>query len=954
VSAPIRGQRERLELWLALAVTLAVAWSYLHDARRVEGRLTSRTPPGYYGLLTDALIAGRTNLDVGVDPLLLRLENPYAGPQGATRPHDMSFYRGKFYLYYGITPALILMVPWKVVTGTYIREITATALFCLGGFVLGEVWLVGLRRRLFPNVSPFWTVLALLVMGFGSPTFLLSNNSTFYAVPIAAAFFCLMAAVAMVDRAVRAPGSGMAVAWLAGASLAQGLAVGSRPNYVLGVALLLIPAAWLWWRLPEGERRRLPGAGIWAACILPAALVGAGLAVYNFRRFGSAADFGIQYTMSTIDQRGVRLMGPEALFRNLRLYLMHPASTLRYYPFFFSNGQPVGVVPRLTLVVAALVFPFTLRRRELAADPAWSVVGLFVFGAALVNLVVLCLALFPGVDRYSVDFAPPALLLSCAVLFAWVEGAAALRAPPRRFAKAAFCAVALWTVANGACFALATRVPTPFRARLEVVADRFVYAIEKSVGSTQGPLEMKVLFPRDAVGRREPIVTTGNMVGTGDIVYVLYPDEGHVQVGYFHMGAGGPLGEPMAVDLSVPHVLRVDLGSLYPPRRHPMFDAWSDAQVSVLRRRLEVTLDGKTALKASVDVYPSEPDGVRVGENPIASDVSAPRFTGKILEQRRLGLSHPASLAAYPGGPVLLKLRWSPILDANEPLVSTGRHGAGDLLNVQMLADGKVRFQHDSWDRPDVITEAISTDPAEEHAVEIEMGSLYPEGMAGVSDAQRRRLAIWVDGKSVVDMDRPFHPSTADEVEFGYNAVGGGSATSMFTGTLLGCSPVPARPFPSEPVAWGPVEMRASFRSDALGVNEPLLSTGLGDAATIVYVHYEDAGQVRFGYEAAGKGGETGPIVAIDFAADHRLEITEGALYPPDSNPEWASRGAASLRNLRDTVEVRLDGRVVLHAEHPLDASPQREVVVGRNDASAKNCLRVFGGQLGDVRRAAW
>jgi hypothetical protein len=51
---------------------------------------------------------------------------------------------------------------------------------------------------------------------------------------------------------------------------------------------------------------------------------------------------------------------------------------------------------------------------------------------------------------------------------------------------------------------------------------------------------------------------------------------------------------------------------------------------------------------------------------------------------------------------------------------------------------------------------------------------------------------------------------------------------------------------------------------------------------------------------------------------------------------------------------VRLDGRVVLHAEHPLDASPQGEVVVGRNDASAKNCLRVFGGQLGDVRRAAW
>jgi hypothetical protein len=951
---PIRNPKARLELWLVFLVTCAVGWSYLRDARRVEGTLTSTKPPGYYGLLTQALADGQLSLEMEPDPLLLRLENPYAGPQGARRPQDMSFFRGKFYLYFGVTPAVILMVPWKVITGTYLLEVTATAFFCFGGFVLAEVWLVGVKRRLFPGLSPAWTVLALLVMGFGSPAFRLSNNSTFYAVPIAAAFFCLMAAVVLVDRALRAAKPFPSNAWLAGASLALGLAVGARPNYVVCVGLLLLPAGWLWLRAPRERRPRGPALGIWAACVLPAAAVGAGLALYNYLRFGDPAEFGIHYTLSGFDQRAMRLMGTDEFAGNLRMYLMLPANTMRYYPFFFSNGLPVGVLPRLTLIAGAVLFPFTLRRPGLRRDPVWAVGGLFLLGAAVLNLAVLCLALFPGVDRYVVDFAPAGLLLGCAVLFAALDAAAAWPAPGRVACRVALLSVALWTLGNGACFGLANRVPTAFRAGLEAASDTLVYRIERLVGSVQGPLELKVVFPQDPGARRDPIVTTGNLAGTGDIVYALYPDSAHVQFGYFHMGAGGPLGVPIAADLETPHTIRVDLGSLYPPRRHPMFDTWSDAQVARLRRRLKVTLDGQTALEASVDVYPSEPGGVRVGENSIAPDVSAGRFGGRILEQRRLGLAAPAPGAAYPGGPVRLTLRWAQILDANEPLVSTGRNGAGDLLNVQVLDGGRVRFQHDSWDSPDVITEPISTDMDAEHVVEIEMGSLYPEGMPGVSAAERCRFALWVDGQPVIDMDRPFHPSTADEVEFGFNAIGGGSSTSMFTGTILGRACVPERPMAPAPDVWGPIELTALFRNDALGVNEPLLTVGMGESVRIIYVRYEDPGHVRFGVDRGGRGGEVSPPVPLDFARPHRVYLAIGALYPPGNSGEWASRASSSAAKLHGILEVRLDGTVVLRADQPVSTVPARQVAIGRNDVNTRTCLRVFSGRIEDVRRLDW
>ena len=105
---------------------IAIGLNYLADARRHGGSLTSVTPPGYYGLLTEALTAGQVNLRIIPDPEFLRLADPYAGPQGTNRPHDMTFYRGKFYLYYGITPALILMVPWRLTTGTYLTEVAAS------------------------------------------------------------------------------------------------------------------------------------------------------------------------------------------------------------------------------------------------------------------------------------------------------------------------------------------------------------------------------------------------------------------------------------------------------------------------------------------------------------------------------------------------------------------------------------------------------------------------------------------------------------------------------------------------------------------------------------------------------------------------------------------------------------------------------------------------------------
>jgi hypothetical protein len=121
-----RSLYDSVFIWLLLA---AIGWNYFADARRAGSALSTAQPPSYYGLLTEELVAGQEHLKLIPDRKLLWLADPSDGPQGTNRLHDMTFYRGKFYLYNGIMPALVIMVPRHLLTRTYLSEVAMGATF---------------------------------------------------------------------------------------------------------------------------------------------------------------------------------------------------------------------------------------------------------------------------------------------------------------------------------------------------------------------------------------------------------------------------------------------------------------------------------------------------------------------------------------------------------------------------------------------------------------------------------------------------------------------------------------------------------------------------------------------------------------------------------------------------------------------------------------------------------
>jgi hypothetical protein len=774
--------RQNLAVLLAIAVT---AGAYLWTLSVVTSGVATRTPNSHYGFLTDALLSGQLSLKIQPDPLLLKLANPYMGTQDVPRLHDASLYHGRYYLYFGPAPVVVLLGPWRLLTGTFLHDGTATVIFAFAGFLAGTWLWVGCQRRYFPTLAAGWLGAGVLMLGLGNYVFFLIQTPLFYQVPISCAYACLMFALAALAAAVGARTPGRQALGLALSGLAWALAIGARADYVFSLPAFGAAVLALSWRAGRaqdpGERR---GWLILAAAAVPVLAVGSALAAYNWARFGSILETGIKYQLASADERFVTLASFAHLPAGLRAYLLGSPNYLAYFPFFEPSDATFATLACAPFALAALGFPLTLLDPARRRDRTWVLVGGAALLAALLNFLAICMYWFLQ-DRYALDFIPAAVLLALPVT------AAALVARSRwtRGVGVALAAAGAVTLANSAMDAMLSH-PNDDRP-LARLLDYPAAALDRILGTRSGPLQLTVKFPRIKPGVQEPLVA---MADGADLLYLIPTDEGHARIGFFHRGAGGPIGEPIAIDHDRPHVLDVDLGGLYPPRDDPRYRGWSDSLIDSLRRRLKVQFDGRTVLSGSSDFYPNDPWHTSVGSQPIPNYVTKRKFAGTILEVRHGGLPNPADLQGPGGsGPVRLTVQFPKFVAIySEPLVCTGRGGAGDLLYVTYLAPGLVRFGHDCWNYGPLESPPVAFRPDAEQVIEIDMGSLSGS-QAGLLDS-KTRLQIRFNGRLVVSAYRPFHPTLPIDVTFGYNAIGASTANASFSGPEFKAERIPAFP----------------------------------------------------------------------------------------------------------------------------------------------------------------
>lgn len=124
---------------------------------------------------------------------------------------------------------------------------------------------------------------------------------------------------------------------------------------------------------------------------------------------------------------------------------------------------------------------------------------------------------------------------------------------------------------------------------------------------------------------------------------------------------------------------------------------------------------------------------------------------------------------------------------AREPLLTTGRSGAGDGVFLIYEAEDAVRIGIDHWGMGGPASDPIRLDRSRPHTFEITLGSLYPRSRwfdrSAPPVVSRRRIAV--DGQVVFDQPASAHAATADEVYLGRNPIGLSGISRLFSGYII-------------------------------------------------------------------------------------------------------------------------------------------------------------------------
>jgi hypothetical protein len=788
---------------------MGLGWDFIRSKDSYVGKRTD-----YYSSQVHGFLSGHLYMDRDPYP-------QWANPDPAVRakaPYllDASYYKGRYYLYFGVTPAFVFLLPYAWLTGSDLHPRCIIALCAVLGFLFSVAILRMAERDHFKRFGPSFRFSAVAVLAFASAVPSLLTWAKFYEVAIASGYACTMGGAFWIYRALS--GRGRTALQLALAGVCFGLAVGCRPNLVLNIPILA--AAALLVALRERKRhsvlRKALVNGI--AALAPAALVGVLLATYNYERFGSPFEFGVTYSMNSFMQGGKPLFSAAYVWPNIHWYYLTAPAISPYFPYVFPEeayfGPPVyrggeaihGQFVMLVLSLFAATAALLVRKRlSIGSLGAYLCLLAWMFLAVFAAIIVIG---FRG-DRYVVDFqAPLALgivLLAAAVGKALGDGFGQ-RLWSASFAFLAMLAAGFNIFAGLQEFNAFHDIRTTTYHTLESLGNYPAYWLEKMGLLSYGPVELKVVFPSNVIGTStEPLFAAGTPESTDSLYAVENFSGRQVELLGDHSGYGGPRSDPIAITPGQTYTLKIDMGALYPPRGPPFTPDFKVSQGHHIKTRIHVELDGKTVLERRMNSYDAPPWSLQLGRNQVTMNPFKTEFSGRILSMKRL----PPEVAPEANNDGLWRIRCvvpQEESNANFPLLSAGVAGAGTLLVLSALPDDQIRFGIDEWGYGGSVSAPFKSKPGTMHVVEVFIGPLaaaakWPAEW-GVSPKRfahlEQSLVVWLDGRQVwtTELRRPLD-SAESAFEVGGNSQGFTSAQEDFTGPIRSdpYAPADAREF---------------------------------------------------------------------------------------------------------------------------------------------------------------
>lgn len=353
-----------------------------------------------YPNMSEGFLNGKVSLMEDPDPRLAALPDPYQpnARNGIPSHHDASYFRGRFFLRFTPLPSLLVYIPVRLVAGKYPSDTIVGTIFAIVAFLAHVAFIIRALRDRRPWL-PVW--LWILFAGLGNVTLFILLDIWMYEVAVLCGMaFSSLWAYALL-RFIEKP------TWLTAALVGTflGLAIVSRPTLLVLAVVTLFALR---------KRSIIPFA-------VPLIVIGVLYGAYNYARFRSPFESGLQYQLTNVSLRDYpfcRLCtGPELgrFLNNVNQYLFRAPAVSAKFPFFVpsyneydpavmfpaKHEEVIGVVAVIPLIVfglfATLLVWKTSRTATLLTAAGW----LTMFGVSTCAWMTA---------RFELDFLPAMIL----------------------------------------------------------------------------------------------------------------------------------------------------------------------------------------------------------------------------------------------------------------------------------------------------------------------------------------------------------------------------------------------------------------------------------------------------------------------------------------------------------------------------------------------------------------
>lgn len=426
-----KSARQRVCTVVTVLLLIGMSWALSH----INPLCVAPIWPHHrqYQELAEAMTKGQFCLDAKPSEGLMNAENPYdtiyLQANGIDYLADYVYYDGKYYVYFGVVPELLLYLPMYLLTGRHMPNHIAVFLFYCGFIAAVFALCRQLVRKWFPR-TPYclYLLICILTVCCGNYLFIIARPDL-YNVPIMAANMFTVAGLAFWIRGTDTASKNFRAFLLFLGSLCMALVAGCRPQMLL-FSFLAIPLFWTEFVRPMRSGHRTADA----LCIgLPYAIVAAFIMYYNAARFGSPFDFGAAYSLTSNDMTR-RSFNLHQTLLGLWHYLFSPPVITSDFPFLqgtqITSSSYMGKLnAEYTYggVLTGNVFLWVLfsMRRIKDSLREKKILILTVMSAVIPSVLVIVDVTFAGIlQRYMTDMIWGFCFAATVLTLAWIEKAA--------------------------------------------------------------------------------------------------------------------------------------------------------------------------------------------------------------------------------------------------------------------------------------------------------------------------------------------------------------------------------------------------------------------------------------------------------------------------------------------------------------------------------------------------